>query len=269
MAEAEKKVEPISFYYESGFDCPDDLPIILGAVPDEAALSPAGVGGVYGALLQYPPLSADQERHLFRKFNCLKYLAFMADHPDERDDCLIDAGRVKNRIVEHTLRLVWAMSKKGAGGGVSPTGLSDGVLCLLRCVDQFDYRPPGPFAAYLCTALRRSRIDAHRHSEAEERHLGRPCHCRLDLMPATEERNSEEEWDEVARRIEAGLPDPRDRTLMLRRLGLFDGRAWLFNELAHEFGCSAEAVRKRFHTCSVRVFGRPIDSNLLDFLTKL
>ena len=113
-----------------------------------------------------PFLSREQEAHLFRKMNYLKWRAnqlreqLNPDWPDladldeiERLQC--EALAVKNRIVEMNLRLVVSIAKTRvrADSELSEC-VSDGNLALIQAVDAFDFARGNRFSTYATWAIR-------------------------------------------------------------------------------------------------------------------
>jgi hypothetical protein len=108
------------YVYDPSFDAADAGSTILGLAPDAAHGARPGVGlpsrlaGLHG---DAPLLSREQEVHLFRKLNYLKYRAAMlreapipvrsrtADH-DEVERLESEARKIRNQIMRANLRLV-------------------------------------------------------------------------------------------------------------------------------------------------------------------
>ncbi len=105
-------------------------------------------------------LSAKQERYLFRKMNYLKFRANVIrssldpEFPDPHaietvESFLAEAQAVRDHIVKANTRLVISIVKKFAGSQLSfDEMLSDGIFCLMRCVDKFDYDRGYRFSTY-------------------------------------------------------------------------------------------------------------------------
>jgi len=127
--------------------CPPDIPPYLAS------------------LYETPLLTRQQERHLFRKMNYLKYKAAKLRekldprHPDpelmDQIEQLYDqAVAVKNEIIRANLRLVVSIAKQRLGG----TGdffdlVSDGNMSLIRAVEKFDYTRGYKFSTYATWAI--------------------------------------------------------------------------------------------------------------------
>ena len=130
---------------------------ILGPMPEPEHAGqenrlPSGLPPYLASLYEVPLLTREQEAHLFRKFNYLKYgragCATGSTRPgqeqrDGRDRALYDqAVATKNQIVRANLRLVVSIAKRHVGPAENFFELvSDGNMSLMRAVEKFDYRP--------------------------------------------------------------------------------------------------------------------------------
>jgi RNA polymerase primary sigma factor len=160
--------------------------LILGPAParDRPAKTPrapSGLPSYLRSLYDVPLLTAEQEMHLFRKMNYLKYKAARL-----RDE--LDPGRpkrrlmnrierhyreavaVKNKLVQSNLRLVVSIAKRHVNGSASLFELiSDGNMSLIRAVDRFDYARGNKFSTYASWAIMKNFIrsihDDHRHRD--------------------------------------------------------------------------------------------------------
>ena len=149
-----------------------------------SARLPAGPGRrrvclrISASLYELPLLSPEQERHLFRKMNYLKYQAHQlrrtldpdrckAAELDEIERLQAEALAVKNQIIRANLRLVVSIAKKRVG----PTNnffelVSDGNMSLIRAVEKFDASRGFKFSTYASWALMKN----FSRSIPEERH---------------------------------------------------------------------------------------------------
>jgi RNA polymerase primary sigma factor len=148
----ESKLDSVS---DPGFEDPAVVAEILGPSPEAGvdqegprrSRAPEGLPPYLASLYETPLLSREQERHLFRKMNYLKYRAQQlraaldpgrcdAAQVDEIERLQTDALTVKNQIISANLRLVVSIAKKHAG----PTNnlfelISDGNMSLIRAVE--------------------------------------------------------------------------------------------------------------------------------------
>ena len=118
-------------------------------------------------LCSAPLLSPEQERDLFCRMNYLKYRANLlrvtlnAQRPSERKlariEYLLREGiRVRNEIVHANIRLVVSIVKQFADERNSFDDLlSEGINCLIKAVDKFDFDRGFRFSTYATRAVRR------------------------------------------------------------------------------------------------------------------
>jgi RNA polymerase primary sigma factor len=114
---------------------------------------------------QAPPLTAEQERALFLKFNYCRYrvaavkaeLGHSNPDPESADQILHwhhKAEHYRERIAQTNLALVLAMAKRTRMSEVDFSDLvSEGNMALLRAVDKFDAARGFKFSTYACRAI--------------------------------------------------------------------------------------------------------------------
>jgi RNA polymerase primary sigma factor len=147
----------LEFMNDPSFEDPAAVAEILGPFPSASASqgarrsrAPEGLPPYLVSLYDVPLLSREQERHLFRKMNYLKYRAHLlravldpahckASVLDEIERLQEEALALKNQIIRANLRLVVSIAKKRVG----PTNnffelVSDGNMSLIRAVEKFD-----------------------------------------------------------------------------------------------------------------------------------
>ena len=133
------------------------------------------------SLYEVPLLTREQEVHLFRKMNYLKYKASkLREQLDlnqpksslmDRIEKLYDESvATKNQIIRANLRLVVSIAKRYVG----PAGdffelVSDGNMSLIRAVEKFDVSRGNKFSTYASWAIMknfaRTIPDALRHRD--------------------------------------------------------------------------------------------------------
>ena len=110
-------------------------------------------------------LTAEEERHLFLRFNLCRYriMQIVRAHRDRRLG--VQASRdllnwvretlcTRNFIVRANTSLVMAMARRTKPMGVEIGDLiSEGNLALMRCVDKFDCSRGFKFSTYACRAI--------------------------------------------------------------------------------------------------------------------
>ena len=112
-----------------------------------------------------PLLTREQEAHLFRKMNYLKYQANRLREQldptraktadlDEIERLQEEALAVKNQIIRANLRLVVSIAKRHVGPSNNFFELvSDGNMSLIRAVEKFDYARGNKFSTYASWAI--------------------------------------------------------------------------------------------------------------------
>jgi RNA polymerase primary sigma factor len=204
-------------------------------------------------------LSREQEVYLFRKMNFLKSVAARlcaaidpnrasAADIDRVEVLLREVGVILNRILRANQGLVVSIIRKyGRTGQDFFELLSDGNLSLLRAAERFDFARGVRFSTYATWAILREFAKGIRNE--------RSCHLRIftgreDLFQAVADRRSGD-LVELARRERLqedvrsllGQLDDRERTIIVRRFGLFDDECTL-SQLGRELGISKERVRQ-------------------------
>ena len=158
--------QKIEYVHNPIFEDPEAAAEILAPMPEgpHAARNfkpPAGLEPYLADLyLDAQLLGRDQEAHLFRKMNYLKFRAVKlrealdpgrprASDLDAIDRFLMEALAVKDQLIRANLRLVVSIARKR----VSPCQdllelVSDGNLSLIRAVERFDFSRGFKFSTY-------------------------------------------------------------------------------------------------------------------------
>jgi RNA polymerase primary sigma factor len=257
----------LEWMYDPSFDEPDAKGVILGPMPP----SPKGPGGdakVPAGLPPYlaslyvdaPLLTREQEAHLFRKMNYLKYLAaklrealdparVSSSGLDAIERLQEEALAVKNRIIRANLRLVVSIVKKRVG----PTDnlfelISDGNMSLIRAVEKFDISRGFKFSTYASWAIKKN---FSRTIPGERSLRDRFVTGHEEVFEAASDRRSDEHEREGDRRRaqEAiggmlGRLDDRERRILTGRYGLGGTGGMTLEQLGREMGITKERVRQ-------------------------
>ncbi|MDR0392370.1 MAG: sigma-70 family RNA polymerase sigma factor [Planctomycetaceae bacterium] len=221
----------------------------------------AGVLPYISSLYKIPLLSSEQEVHLFRKMNYLKYKAAMlrakhdSSHPKAvlmtRIEELYDmANATKNEIVAANLRLVVSIAKRHVGACCNFFDLvSDGNLSLLRAVEKFDYSRGNRFSTYATWAITRNYArtipDEKRHRDRyhlnEDELLEKAIDKRSDLQLM--ERYQIEREQQVDMLL--NTLNEREQRIIVSRFGIGHTKSPLtLNEVGVEIGITKERVRQ-------------------------
>ena len=143
---------------------------ILGPLPESDLPTkkprlPSGLPPYLASLYEVPLLTREQEAHLFRKMNYLKYKAgklrekLDLNRPkrslmDQIEKLYDESVATKNQIIRANLRLVVSIAKRYVG----PAGdffelVSDGNMSLIRAVEKFDFSRGNKFSTYASWAI--------------------------------------------------------------------------------------------------------------------
>jgi len=221
---------------------------------------PEGVPPYLASLYDVPLLSREQEAHLFRKMNYLKYRALKlrdALDPakattsvlDEIDRLLEEALSVKNQIIRSNLRLVVSIAKKHVGRADNFFELiSDGNMSLIRAVEKFDFARGNKFSTYASWAIMKNFI---RSIPIENHRRDRFVTGHDDLFEAAaDNRSDEHEYESAHKRMRdavkgmLGRLDDRERRIIISRFGLDGASEQTLESLGRELGVTKERVRQ-------------------------
>ena len=232
----------------------DDHPARMPRVPSGL---PAYVAGLY----EVPLLTREQELHLFRKMNYLKYKASLLreqidlSHPTSRlmrpiEKLYDESVATKTQIVRANLRLVVSISKRY----VRPMQdffelVSDGNVSLLRAVNKFDFSRGNRFSTYATWAIvknfARTLHDAARHRD-------RFCTNHSEMFSYTEDVRVDQ-YDQESAQIQRESQvkgilerlDERERQIVTARFGLISGREPLtLKQVGVVMGVTKERIRQ-------------------------
>ena len=213
------------------------------------------------SLYEVPLLTREQEAHLFRKFNYLKYKAAKlrkrldparakSSVMDEIEKLYDQAVAVKNQIVRANLRLVVSIAKRHVGQWDNFFELvSDGNMSLIRAVEKFDYARGNKFSTYASWAIMknfaRTIPDEHRQHDRF-----RTSHS--EMFAATEEyRTDQYEQESAQHQRESQIGkilnrlDEREQKIIISRFGLDHSQEpQTLKEVGALMGVTKERVRQ-------------------------
>ncbi len=257
---------PLAYVFNEQFEQTDLEAEILGPLPagEEAARKPrvpAGLPSYLASLYDVPLLTREQEYHLFRKYNFLKYRASQLRErltPGRASPSLMDriehlyeqAVKTKNRIVQANLRLVVSIAKRHVGDCDDFFGLiSDGNISLMRAVDKFDYARGNKFSTYASWAIMRNFArtipDEFKHRERFRTSQDEMFDVQQDQRGTLLEMESAQHLrEQQIERILSRL-DEREQRIIVSRFGL--NRAQepkTLQEVGSQFGVTKERIRQ-------------------------
>jgi RNA polymerase primary sigma factor len=240
--------------------------ILLGPTPAPAkplprVQPPAGLPPYLSSLYEVPLLTREQELHLFRKMNYLKYKAsqFVAQlDPEQPDNRLLDriedlyqqSVGVKNEILRANLRLVVAIAKRYARHAEPLFEvISDGNISLMRAVEKFDYARGFRFSTYATWAI----IKNYTQTIAREhRDHARFCNAGEQVFQMAPDQRTNQQAEEAAQIQREGelaqlleQLDDRERQIIRYRYGLDSGREPMtLKEVGSAMGVTKERIRQ-------------------------
>ncbi len=203
--------------------------------------------------------SREQEAHLFRKMNYLKYLACRIreridpDAPDgadldEIERVQFEASRLKNEIVETHLRLVVSVARKHARAGYDlPERISDGTFALMQAADRFDFARGNRFSTYATWAIIN---EFTRHDRKERRRRNRSVELHQDSLARLDSESDRYEQDEAQEAYRAvvnrllGRLNGRERWIIVNRNGIGGVPEQTLRQVGRDLGISKERVRQ-------------------------
>ena len=259
---------PIDYIYNPEFDDPSKEAEILAEMPGlaefeakRAAKTPPKDMPAYMAhLYEWPLLTREQEQHIFRKMNFLKYklhkflqsleptkvracdLQYIEDLKQEIKKC-------RDLLINCNQRLVYAQAKQRLAPGESIDDLvSDGNLSLMRAVEKFDYSRGNKFSTYATWAIMKNFA---RSIPDEKTRRQRFVTGHDELFETQADTRSDEQEaiataDAARDRINRLLEhlDPRTREVIRMRAGLDGHEEMTLEQIGQHFGITKERVRQ-------------------------
>jgi len=239
---------------------------VLGPLPENPnpprkPRLPSGLPPYLASLYEVPLLSREQEVHLFRKMNYLKYRASRVrekidpNRPksgpmDQVEKLHEEAVATKNQIVRANLRLVVSIAKRHVGPMENFFELvSDGNMSLMRAVEKFDYTRGNKFSTYASWAIMKNYA---RTIPDEHRYRDRFRTSAAEMFSAAEDDRTdqiEQETRQMQRELEVrrilSALDEREQKIIIRRYGLRRGQEPLtLKQVGAELGVTKERIRQ-------------------------
>jgi RNA polymerase primary sigma factor len=261
--------QPLEYIPHPSFDDPKMEIEILAPMPDQEAYEaqrrsmrvPKDAPLEFASLYEVPLLNKEQEQHLFRKMNFLKYRAGQLrakldpakarTQEIERIEQLQEAAaQIKAQLINANMRLVVSIAKRHAGQTDNIFELvSDGNMSLIRAVEKFDFGRGNKFSTYASWAIMKNFA---RSIPEEKRRRERYVTGHEEVFEAAPDGRSDEHEAlasveqkkyQVNRLLE--YLDPRERQIIRMRAGL-DGttEGMTLEEIGQQLGITKERVRQ-------------------------
>jgi RNA polymerase sigma factor (sigma-70 family) len=221
---------------------------------------PKGLPPYLASLYEVPLLGREQEAHLFRKMNYLKFEASrLRDAVDPARARTADLDRierlqeealaVKNQIIRANLRLVVSIAKRHVGPANNFFELvSDGNMSLIRAVEKFDYARGNKFSTYASWAIMKNFA---RTIPEENYRRDRFVTGHEEMFEAAADNRADEHEQEKAQRQQQeavkgmlGRLDDRERRIIISRFGIGGVDEQTLEQLGRELGITKERVRQ-------------------------
>jgi RNA polymerase primary sigma factor len=257
---------PLDYIYHPSFDASNAAATILAPTPDGPRVAlrskpPEGLPPYLASLYSESQLlNSEQEAHLFRKMNYLKFradkLRKALDPERARTSELDEIGRlqeealaVKNQIIRANLRLVVSIAKKRVGPSNDFFELvSDGNMSLIHAVEKFDFARGFKFSTYASWAIIKNFARANAEEKRRRNRFG-TAHDDL-FEAAADHRSDEHEYEsdrlrtqEAVQRVLSRLSD-RERLIVTSRFGLGGADELTLERIGRNLGISKERVRQ-------------------------
>jgi RNA polymerase primary sigma factor len=252
---------PNETFEQAGIEKKILAPLPAPETPVKKVRGPSGLPPYLMSLYEVPLLTREQEYHLFRQFNYLKYkatklrdklnpTAARASVMDEIEALYDRAVEVKNEIVQANLRLVVSIAKRHVSASEDFFALvSDGNMSLIRAVEKFDFSRGNKFSTYASWAIMKNyartipdeykRRDRFRTSQ-EEMFQAAQDNRGDQLRAETGQRLRVEQVEKILSHL-----DERERMIIVSRYGLDHSREPLtLKEVGSEMGVTKERIRQ-------------------------
>ena len=266
----------IEWVYNECFDDPAQEAAIRAEMPDAEAFEearrakriPKDAPPELFSNYEMPLLTKDQEQHLFRKMNFLKFhaakrlegfklasglvntSAVRVELLDEVEADLAEANKIKELLIRCNMRLVTSVAKKHSGQTENFFELlSDGNISLMRAVEKFDYFRGNKFSTYATWSL----IKNFARSIPDEIHRKERFVTGNEeaFEMAEDKRTNETEVLAAAAQATAKVSrlleylEPREREIIRLRAGLDNAKEGLtLEKIGERLGITKERVRQ-------------------------
>ncbi len=257
----------LEFIPHVSFDDPAAAAQIMAPMPQPAdgkaprrPKAPKGLPPYLASLYEVPLLDRDQEAHLFRQMNFLKFQAqklrqtidptrAKTSDLDRIEELQENALAVKNQVIRSNLRLVVSIAKRHVGPSNNFFELvSDGNMSLIRAVEKFDFSRGNKFSTYASWAIMKNFA---RTIPEENYRRDRFVTGHEEMFEAAaDNRTDEHEYEGALKRMQEAIKgmldrlDDRERLIITSRFGLGGAAERTLEQLGRELGITKERVRQ-------------------------
>lgn len=273
-ARIEVEKPSFKFWYLEEFDDEKQARTFLADMPDFAEYEKKKqtiqkeINKVTPELRQFycePLLSKNQEYHLFRQMNFLKYRAsrlykwYLRSNLQKLKtqfiNCLVDAQVVRNKIVCCNTRLAAQVYKKRKDfyGDDVDNLLSDCFTNIIKAVDGFDFRRGFKFSTYCTWVLMNNSLRDHQSDRKFQENFSTNV-ADTNLQNVMDLGSmDEEEKNEKSRTIASDIniifdkllqKDEREAEILSEYFGIKDGKKKTLKEISEAMDITKERVRQ-------------------------
>jgi len=220
------------------------------------------------SLYHVPLLTKEQEQHLFRKMNYLKFKArqvlkgMLAENGRVDPDAvrtqdldlverhLKEANAVKDLLISCNMRLVVSIAKKHSAQADNFFELlSDGNISLLRAVEKFDFARGNKFSTYASWAIMKNFARSLPDEKTRRERYQTGKEELFDAAPdnRTDEKELVAVAEQASHKVNRLLEylEPREREIIRMRAGLEQGAAAMtLEKIGEKLGITKERVRQ-------------------------
>jgi RNA polymerase sigma factor (sigma-70 family) len=261
--------QPLEYIYHPSFDTVAMEATILDKMPgweeyENQRLQmriPKDAPPELASLYEMPLLNKEQEQHLFRKMNFLKYKASQLRAKLDPSRARIqelnrietlenEATAIKDLLISCNMRLVVAIAKRHAAQTDNFFELlSDGNMSLIRAVEKFDFGRGNKFSTYASWAIMKNFA---RSIPEEKRRRERYVTGHEEMFDAAPDTRTDEQEivssvEQTKHRVNRLLEylEPRERQIIRMRAGLDNySEGMTLEEIGQQLGITKERVRQ-------------------------
>lgn len=194
----------------------------------------------YGFMRVEPLLTREQEYHLFRQYNYLKYKVINSTKP--KTEHLSRIKEIRDIVICANSKLIVSVLKQQKYKDFD-NALSDGYYGLIDAVDLFDFRKEFKFATYAYWAIQSKiryfsqlELKEHRRTTQDEFLEFHPSRDEDDIVANNEEK--------LFLREKLKCISERERKVIVYYYGLDDGTRLGLREISQKLKISRERVRQ-------------------------